>query len=259
MGRLYHEAVGEPSDSILLLVSTRASFGHRYGMRIEVISLFPELIEVPMQTSIMKRARESGLVEFAAHDLRKHGLGRHAQVDDTPCGGGPGMVLRPEPLFAMFEEIHRPGCRVVHLSPAGRPLRQADAERLSKEPHLIFLSGHYEGIDQRVIDRWVDEEISLGDYVLTNGTVAAAVVIDAIVRLLPGALGDEQSPIEESFGASGLLEAPQYTKPAEFQGFKVPDVLLSGHHAKIATWRQEQSVARTARVRPDLLRSETKD
>ena len=222
-------------------------------MRIDVITLFPELVEVPMRTSIMGRAREKGLVDVTAHDLRQHGLGRHSQVDDTPCGGGPGMVLRPEPLFAMFEQVHRPGCRVVYMSPTGRRFDQATARRLSAEDHLIFLSGHYEGVDQRVIDHWVDEEISLGDYVLTNGTIAAAVVIDAIVRLLPGALGDEQSPIDESFGESGLLEAPQYTKPADFRNMTVPEVLLSGHHGKIAEWRKAESKARTRRIRPDLL------
>lgn len=221
-------------------------------MRIDVITLFPDLVQVPMRTSIMGRAVEKGLVEFQAHDLRRHGLGRHSQVDDTPCGGGPGMILRPEPLFAMFGEIHRPDCRVVFMSPAGRRFDQAAARRLSAEKHLVFLSGHYEGVDQRVIDRWVDEELSIGDYVLTNGTIAAAVVIDAVVRLLPGVLGDDQSPVDESFGASGLLEAPQYTKPAEFQGMKVPDILLSGHHGKIAEWRRTEAETRTRRVRPDL-------
>lgn len=226
---------------------------NRHPVRLDVITLFPELVSVPMSTSIMKRARDKGLLEFAVHDLREHGLGRHRQVDDTPCGGGPGMVLRPEPLFAALRAIHTPQSRVILMTPAGRRFDQAAARRLAGEEHLIFLSGHYEGVDERVTERWVDEELSIGDYVLTNGTIAAAVVMDAIVRLLPGALGDEQSSVEESFGASGLLEAPQYTKPAEFEGMTVPEVLLGGNHAKIAQWRAEQALARTRRNRPDLL------
>jgi tRNA (guanine37-N1)-methyltransferase len=226
---------------------------NRHSVRLDVITLFPELVSVPMSTSIMKRARDKGLLEFAVHDLREHGLGHHRQVDDTPCGGGPGMVLRPEPLFAALRAIHTPQSRVILMTPAGRRFDQAAARRLAGEQHLIFLSGHYEGVDERVTERWVDEELSIGDYVLTNGTIAAAVVMDAIVRLLPGALGDDQSSVEESFGASGLLEAPQYTKPAEFEGLAVPEVLLGGNHAKIAQWRAEQALARTRRNRPDLL------
>lgn len=226
---------------------------NRHPVRLDVITLFPELVSVPMSTSIMKRARDKGLLEFAVHDLREHGLGRHRQVDDTPCGGGPGMVLRPEPLFAALRAIHTPQSQVILMTPAGRRFDQAAARRLAGEQHLIFISGHYEGVDERVTERWVDEELSIGDYVLTNGTIAAAVVMDAIVRLLPGALGDDQSSVEESFGASGLLEAPQYTKPAEFEGLAVPEVLLGGNHAKIAQWRAEQALERTRRNRPDLL------
>lgn len=226
---------------------------NRHPVRLDVITLFPELVSVPMSTSIMKRARDKGLLEFAVHDLREHGLGRHRQVDDTPCGGGPGMVLRPEPLFAALRALHTPRSRVILMTPAGRRFDQAAARRLAGEQHLIFISGHYEGVDERVTERWVDEELSIGDYVLTNGTIAAAVVMDAIVRLLPGALGDDQSSVEESFGASGLLEAPQYTKPAEFEGLAVPEVLLGGNHAKIAQWRAAQALERTRRNRPDLL------
>jgi tRNA (guanine37-N1)-methyltransferase len=174
-------------------------------------------------------------------------------VDDTPYGGGQGMLLRPEPLFAALEAIHTESSRVVLMSPAGRRFDQAAAHRLAAESHLILISGHYEGVDQRVIDRWVDEEISIGDYVLTNGAIAAVVVMDAVVRLLPGVLGDEMSAVEESFGAGGLLEAPHYTKPAEFQGMAVPEVLLSGHHGKIAEWRAQQALERTKQKRPDLL------
>ncbi len=222
-------------------------------MRLDVITLFPELVTVPMGTSIMRRAQEKGAIEMGVHDLRQFGLGKHRQVDDTPCGGGPGMVLRPEPLFAALEQVHTQESRVILTSPAGRRFDQATAQRLSQEKHLIFISGHYEGVDQRVIDHWVDEEISLGDYVLTNGAIAAVVMMDAIVRLLPGVLGDELSAVEESFGPTGLLEAPQYTKPAEFQGMAVPEILLGGNHARIAEWRAHQSLERTRRMRPDLL------
>jgi tRNA (guanine37-N1)-methyltransferase len=163
------------------------------------------------------------------------------------------MVLRPEPLFAALEAIDTPHAHIICMTPQGRPFDQATAQRLATAQHLIFICGHYEGIDQRVIEHWVDEELSIGDYVLTNGAIAAAIVIDAVVRLLPGALGDDQSAIDESFGPSGLLEAPQYTKPAEFRGQRVPDILLSGNHAKISTWRQEQALAKTREVRPDLL------
>ncbi len=223
-------------------------------MLLEAITLFPELITVPMRTSIMGRAQEKGLIDVKVHDLRENGIGRHRQVDDTPAGGGPGMVLRPEPLFELFEKIDRPEARVIFMSPAGKPLTQADAQRLSGESHLIFLCGHYEGVDQRVIDTWVDEEISIGDYVLTNGALAAAVVMDSIVRLLPGALGDDQSPVDESFGPSGILEAPQYTKPADFRGMPVPEVLMSGHHGKIKEWRAQQALEKTRKMRPDLLK-----
>ena len=222
-------------------------------MRVDVITLFPELVAVPMATSIMGRACRQGLVEFGVHDLREYGLGRHRQVDDTPYGGGPGMLLRPEPLFAALEAVDRPEAKVILTSPAGRRFDQATAARLAAERHLIFISGHYEGVDQRVVDHWVDEELSLGDFVLTNGAIAAAVMMDAIVRLLPGALGDAQSSQLESFGASGLLEAPQYTKPAEFMGMAVPEVLLGGNHAAIEKWRQQQALERTRRMRPDLL------
>lgn len=224
-------------------------------MRLDVITLFPELITVPMGTSIMRRACQQGIVELHVHDLREHGLGRHRQVDDTPCGGGQGMVLRPEPIFAVMEKIHAPGSRVLLMTPQGRRFDQAAAREFSSQQHLIILCGHYEGVDHRVIERWVDDEISIGDYVLTNGAIAAVVVMDAIVRLLPGALGDAMSAVEESFGPSGLLEAPQYTKPAEFAGMSVPEVLMSGHHGRIAQWRAEQALARTRENRPDLLQS----
>ncbi|HRH98891.1 MAG TPA: tRNA (guanosine(37)-N1)-methyltransferase TrmD [Prosthecobacter sp.] len=222
-------------------------------MRIDVVTLFPELVSVPMGLSMMGRAQEKGILDLRVHDLREQGLGKHRHVDDTPYGGGQGMVIRPEPVFETLDRLDTPEARIIYLSPAGRRFDQATARRLSAEPHLIFLSGHYEGIDHRIIEHWVDEEVSLGDYVLTNGAIAAVVVMDAIVRLLPGVLGDEMSAVEESFGKSGLLEAPQYTKPAEYRDMKVPEMLLSGNHAKIAEWRAQQALERTRMNRPDLL------
>lgn len=222
-------------------------------MRIDVITLFPELIITPLSTSIMGRAREKALFDLHMHQLRDKGLGRHKQVDDTPYGGGQGMVLRPEPLFETLDGIDRSQARTILMTPQGRRYTQADARRLSALPHLIFVCGHYEGVDHRVVDHCIDEELSIGDYVLTNGAIAAVVVIDSIIRLLPGALGDDQSAVDESFGESGLLEAPQYTKPAEYRGHTVPEILLSGHHGKVAEWRRQQALARTAQNRPDLL------
>ncbi|MCB1224717.1 MAG: tRNA (guanosine(37)-N1)-methyltransferase TrmD [Verrucomicrobiales bacterium] len=221
-------------------------------MRIDVITLFPDIVQVPMGQSIMGRAQQMGQLQLQVHDLRTFGLGRHHRVDDTPCGGGPGMVLRPEPLFAALESLP-PAARIILTAPSGRRFDQALAAELAAEPHLIFISGHYEGVDQRVIDHWVTDELSLGDYVLTNGAIAATVMMDAIVRLLPGVLGDEMSAVDESFGPTGLLEGPQYTKPAEFRGLRVPEVLLSGHHGRVQTWRQQQSLDRTTERRPDLL------
>jgi len=222
-------------------------------MRIDVITLFPELITHPLSTSIMGRAKERALFDLHVHQLRDKGLGRHKQVDDTPYGGGQGMVLRPEPLFETLDDIDRSQATTILMTPQGRPFTQATARRLSKLPHLVFVCGHYEGVDHRVVEHCVDEEISIGDYVLTNGAIAAVVVIDSIIRLLPGALGDEMSAVEESFGESGILEAPQYTKPAEYRGHAVPEILLSGHHGKVAEWRRQQALARTAQIRPDLL------
>lgn len=221
-------------------------------MRIDVITLFPDLVRVPMSLSMMGRAQQQGTLDLRVHDLREHGLGKHRQVDDTPTGGGPGMVLRPEPIVAALEKLPPRG-HVILTSPAGKRFDQATAQRLSQLPHLVFISGHYEGIDHRVVDHWVHEELSLGDYVLTNGAIASVVMIDAVVRLLPGVLGDELSAIEESFGHTGLLEAPQYTKPASFRDLPIPEILLSGNHALIAQWRAEQSLARTRNNRPDLL------
>ncbi len=226
-------------------------------MLIDVITLFPEVVTVPLNASIMGRAQEKGALQLRVHDLREHGRGKYRQVDDMPYGGGPGMVMRPEPIFAQIEALKTPQSRVIFMSPQGQRFDQAAAHRLSVEPHLIFLCGHYEGVDQRVVEALVDEELSIGDYVLTNGAIAAAVVVDAIVRLLPGVLGDEQSAVQESFGESGLLDHPHYTRPAEFRGMKVPDILLSGDHAKVAKWRAEQALNRTSTNRPDLLKRDS--
>ncbi|MBK1790502.1 tRNA (guanosine(37)-N1)-methyltransferase TrmD [Persicirhabdus sediminis] len=223
-------------------------------MRIDVLTLFPEIVLAPLSESIIKRAQAQGIAEINAHNIRDWAEGKHRKTDDYLCGGGQGMLLKPEPIFAAIEELRSENSHVVLMTPQGRQLKQQKVAQLSQLDHLIILCGHYEGVDQRVIDTLVDEEISLGDYVLTNGAIAAAVLTDAIVRLLPGALGDARSPEDESFSDPNLLEAPAYTKPIDFRGMKVPDVLTSGHHAKIASWKKEKALARTKQNRPDLLR-----
>ncbi|HEY7001884.1 MAG TPA: tRNA (guanosine(37)-N1)-methyltransferase TrmD [Candidatus Udaeobacter sp.] len=207
---------------------------------------------MPLSESIMKRAQESGIVDLRIHNLRDWTSDKHHVADDAPFGGGQGMIMKPEPIFAAVEDLRNQTSRVVLMSPAGHRFDQQTAMHLSKESHLIIICGHYEGVDHRVIEHLIDLEISIGDYVLTNGAIAAVVVVDAIVRLLPGALGDEQSAVDDSFNC-GLLETPQYTRPAEFRGWKVPEVLLSGNHAEIAKWRKEQALKRTRKNRPDLL------
>lgn len=228
-------------------------------MKIDVITLFPEYFSGPLGQSMMRKATEQKFADITVHDLREWGLGPRRQVDDIPYGGGAGMVLRPEPLFAAFDQLdpeHK--ATRIYLSPTGQTFQQREATRLSGAEHLILLAGHYEGVDQRVIDAYIDEEISIGDYVLTGGELPALVLIDAVVRLIPGVLGDERSPHEETFSDSlnGGLEYPHYTRPETFsapQGdLEVPDVLLSGHHAEIETWRQQQSQQRTKDRRPDL-------
>jgi tRNA (guanine37-N1)-methyltransferase len=200
----------------------------------------------------MKRAQENGIVDLRVLNLRDWTQDKHHIVDDAPFGGGPGMVMKPEPIFAAVESLRMKNSGVVLMTPQGRTLTQSLATELSKHEHLIVICGHYEGVDHRVIEHLVDLEISIGDYVLTNGAIAAVVLVDAIVRLLPGALGHEQSAADDSF-SGGLLEAPQYTRPAEFRGWKVPEVLLSGNHAEIEKWRKEQTIKRTRENRPDLL------
>ena len=223
-------------------------------MKIDVLTLFPAMFAGPLDESIIKRARDTGLLDLKIHQLRDYTHDRHKTVDDRPFGGGPGMLLKPEPIFEAVEAIARETTKVILLSPSGRPFSQAIARELSQEADLLFVTGHYEGFDERIRELLADDELSIGDYVLTNGALPAMVVIDAVVRLLPGVLGDDESSKEESFsaGAAGL-EYPQYTRPAEFRGMKVPEVLLSGHHAEIAKWRAEQARLRTKERRPDLL------
>jgi tRNA (guanine37-N1)-methyltransferase len=223
-----------------------------FKVKIDILTLFPDICRAPLGESIMKRAQENGIVDLRIHNLRDWTTDKHHIVDDAPFGGGQGMVMKPEPIFAAIEGLRNQASRVVLMSPAGHRFDQRTATQLSREPHLIIICGHYEGVDHRVIEHLVDLEISIGDYVLTNGAIAAVVLVDAIVRLLPGALGHEQSAVDDSFN-HGLLEAPQYTRPAEFRGWKVPQVLLSGNHAEIAKWRKEQAIKRTRENRPDLL------
>ncbi len=228
-------------------------------LHIDVLTLFPEIISVPLSQSIMGRAAEQGLLTVRAHQLRDWAHDKYRRTDDYLCGGGQGMLMKCEPIFEAVEQLRRPdgGTRVILMTPQGRPFCQPMAEALAApcmeggDAHYIILCGHYEGVDQRVIDTLVDEEISIGDYILTNGAIAAVVVVDAIARLLPGALGDARSSEEESF-ANGLLEAPAYTKPNVFRGMEVPAVFLSGNHKAIAEWRLEHALERTKRNRPDL-------
>jgi tRNA (guanine37-N1)-methyltransferase len=222
-------------------------------MKIDIVTLFPEICRAPLNESIMKRAQKNGIVNLYIHNLRDWTTDKHHVADDAPFGGGQGMVMKPEPIFAAVEELRNQTSKVVLMSPAGRRFDQQMAAQLSGESHLVIICGHYEGVDHRVIEHLVDLEISIGDYVLTNGAIAAVVLVDAVVRLMPGVLGHEQSAVDDSF-SRGLLEAPQYTRPAEFRSWKVPDVLLSGNHAEIAAWRNEQARKRTKQNRPDLLR-----
>ena len=237
-------------------------------MRIDIITLFPEICRAPLSESIIKRAQEKRIVELRIHNLRDWTTDKHHVVDDAPFGGGQGMVMKPEPIFAAVEDLKSQTdrnvgetaagfsnrkSRILLMSPAGRRFDQEMARQLSQEPHLIIISGHYEGVDHRVIEHLIDLEISIGDYVLTNGAIAAVVLVDSIVRLLPGALGHEQSATDDSF-SSDLLEAPQYTRPADFRNWKVPEILLSGNHAEILKWRKEQAINRTRNNRPDLFK-----
>ena len=221
-------------------------------MKIDVLTLFPAMFAGPLDESIIKRARLKGLLDLKIHDLRQWTHDRHRTVDERPFGGGPGMLMKPEPLFEAVESLRREKTRVILFSPAGRKFDQAIARELAQQENLLLVTGHYEGFDERVREALVDDELSIGDYVLTNGALPAMVVVDAVTRLLPGALGDDESSHDESFSA-GLLEYPQYTRPADFRGMKVPEILLSGNHAEIEKWRREQARLRTKERRPDLL------
>jgi tRNA (guanine37-N1)-methyltransferase len=225
-------------------------------MTLDVITPFPRMVEAFMNESILKRAQTKGIAEIAVWDLRDFTDDRHRSVDDAPFGGGPGMIMKPEPFFRAVEHIR--GLRnvsdsdVILMSPQGERYSQAKAEGLSKKEHVIILCGHYRGVDERVIQELVTEEISIGDYVLTGGELAAAVVMDSVIRLLPGVLGNADSAEGDSF-ACGMLDHPHYTRPEEFRGLPVPEVLVSGHHAKVKIWREEEAIKKTRSKRPDLL------
>ena len=221
-------------------------------MKIDVLTLFPGMFPGPLDESIIKRACESDRLQLGVHDLRDYTHDRHRTVDDRPFGGGPGMLLKAEPLFEAVEALRGEKTRVILTSPAGRPFRQEIARELAGEKHLLLVCGSYEGFDERVRQSLADDEISIGDYVLTNGALPAMVIVDAVTRLLPGVLGDDESSQDESFSGC-LLEYPQYTRPAEFRGMNVPEVLLSGDHAAIEKWRREQATVQTRQRRPDLL------
>lgn len=219
-------------------------------MRVDVVTIFPELIEVPLRTSVIGRAVDAGVVEFGVHDLRAHGLGRHRSVDDEPYGGGAGMVMRPEPVFAAIEPLRSAGAHVILLDPAGDRLTDRLARELAELPRLALVCGRYEGIDERA-RQLVDREVSIGDYVLTGGELPALVLLDAVVRLVPGVIS--QASHEDDSFASGLLEYPQYTRPESFRGLAVPPVLLSGNHGEVDRWRRREALRRTLERRPDLL------
>ncbi|MCI0856194.1 MAG: tRNA (guanosine(37)-N1)-methyltransferase TrmD [Chloroflexi bacterium] len=224
-------------------------------MRIDILTLFPEMFQGPLDASIVARAREQGLVEIALHNIRDWAFDKHRRVDDEPYGGGAGMVMKPEPLFAAVEavqELAEPSGHVVLLTPQGRLLTQEVVEELAGHPRLLLICGRYEGFDERIREHLADDEVSIGDYVISGGEPAAIVLVDALVRRIPDALGNEASLDEESH-TRGLLEYAQYTRPAEFRSWQVPDVLLSGNHPKVEKWRRRQSLLRTARRRPDLL------
>jgi tRNA (guanine37-N1)-methyltransferase len=223
-------------------------------MKFDILTLFPGMFDGPLTESILKRARENGLIEIALHNIRDWALDKHATADDAPYGGGAGMVMKVEPIAGAIEAAKEksPNSKVILTTPCGRPFNHDVAEELSREEGLIIICGRYEGVDERVKKLFVDDEISLGDFVLTGGEIAAMVIVDAVARLVPGVLGSGDSALYDSF-ADGLLEYPQYTRPPEFRGEKVPDMLLSGNHAEIAKWRRKESLLRTLATRPELL------
>ena len=226
-------------------------------MRIDLLTVVPELLVSPLNESILKRAQQAGLVEIHIHNIRDYSTDKHRQVDDYPFGGEAGMVLRPEPVFRAIEQLksERTYDEVIYTSPDGIRYDQHEANRLSTLQNLIVLCGHYKGLDHRIREHLITREISIGDYVLTGGELAAAVIVDSVVRIIPGAIGDEESALTDSF-QDNLLAPPVYTRPAEFNGWKVPDILLSGHAARIEQWKDEQALERTRRLRPDLLKND---
>lgn len=219
-------------------------------MKFDVLTLHPDMVRGPLSTSILGRAQSAGSIEIGVHDIRDQATDRHRSVDDGPYGGGAGMVMKVDIVAGALDAVRTPDSHVLLTSPAGRPMRQTDCARWAEMSHLVIVTGHYEGIDAR-IETLVDEEVSLGDFVLTGGEICALAIVDAVARLRPGVLGNAASAKDESF-SDGLLEYPQYTRPLEFRGMKVPDILLSGHHAKIEAWRRERSRERTRERRPDL-------
>ncbi|HZD80033.1 MAG TPA: tRNA (guanosine(37)-N1)-methyltransferase TrmD [Actinomycetota bacterium] len=222
-------------------------------MRIDVVTIFPGIFQGPLRESLLGRAIGRGLIDVRVHDLRDFATDRHRQVDDEPYGGGPGMVMKPEPLFAAVGSLGEAAKRVILLSPAGRRLDQALIRELAVEPWLVLLCGRYEGVDERVVEGLPAEELSIGDYVLSGGELPALVVLEAVTRLIPGVIGKEASHERDSFGPEGLLDHPHYTRPAEFRGLRVPEVLSSGDHAQVQRWRREAALDKTRRNRPDLL------
>jgi tRNA (guanine37-N1)-methyltransferase len=223
---------------------------------VHILTIFPHMFPGPLGDSITGRALASDLAHIHAVDVRDFTVDRHRSVDDTPYGGGPGMVMRPEPLVAAIESVRRPTSRVVLLTPTGQPFAQAVAHSFAAESHLVLVCGRYEGVDERVRLATGAEEISIGDFVVTGGEIAALVVLDAVIRLLPGVLSSSDAWQDESHSSAGLLEYPQYTRPPDFRGLRVPDVLLSGHHGQVAAWRRQQALERTRERRPDLLTPE---
>jgi tRNA (guanine37-N1)-methyltransferase len=224
-------------------------------MRFHILSLFPEYFQGPFSVSILKRALEKGLLQIEHVDIRKFGEGKHQKVDDRPYGGGPGMVMMPGPTCQAIRSVKEEKSYVVHLSPQGKVLTAATCVRLLNYSHLILVCGHYEGVDERILEKEIDEEISIGDYVLTNGCLPAIVLIDAMARFIPGVLGNEEAAAQDSF-QMGIFDGPQYTRPEEFEGMRVPEVLKQGNHAEIKKWRYEQALKKTGRVRPDLIGGE---
>ena len=222
-------------------------------VRIDVITIFPGIFESPLRESLLGRAIEAGLLDVRVHDLRDNTIDKHRQVDDESYGGGPGMVLKPEPVFAAVESLGAGDRRTLLLSPAGRRLDQDLVRELAAEPWLVLICGRYEGVDERVAEGLPAEEVSIGDYVVAGGEVPALVVLEAVTRLVPGVIGRGESHEQDSFGDAGMLDHPHYTRPAEFRGLRVPETLLSGNHAAIAAWRAQRSRERTAQRRPDLL------